>query len=91
MPMDEGKKNSGVMKREVWTACLSLKRGLTPQQQQKIRFQTSFPLEKKKMLLEHCLGIFFSVCEFSQSEDVLLHIIIAPSSMAVRSVPIWAF
>ena len=54
-------KNSGVMKREVWTACLSLKRGLTPLQQQKIRFQTFSP-RKKRRCSKSIASVFFFLC-----------------------------
>ena len=54
-------KNSGVMKREVRTACLSLKRGLTPQQQQKIRFQTFSP-RKKRRCSKSIASVFFFLC-----------------------------
>ena len=54
-------KNSGVMKREVWTACLSLKRGLTPQQQQKNPISNLFP-SKKRRCSWSIASLFFSLC-----------------------------
>ena len=54
-------KNSGVMKREVWTACLSLKRGLTLQQQQKNPISNLFP-SKKRRCSWSIASLFFSLC-----------------------------
>ena len=49
------------MKREVWTACLSLKRGLTPQQQQKNPISNLFP-SKKRRCSWSIASLFFSLC-----------------------------
>ena len=71
-------KNSGVMKREVWTACLSLKRGLTPHQQQKIRFQTFSPRKKRRCSKSIASVFFFPLCVSSLKVKMFCCISLSP-------------